>query len=164
VTLSFVKRLRRDESGQTLVLVAIMLPVVIGFVGFAVNVGYAFNYKKQMQMAADSAAMAGAYAVKAESSIESTALAYVIGIASGNHGFTNGSGGIVVSVCRPGVDVSCPTAFSYAAGDGAVKVTISQVKGTFFARMLDFNWTTTIASAVAARTTAGANTGVALAE
>ena len=147
-----------------MVLVAIMLPVVIGFVGFAVNVGYAFNYQKQMQMAADSAAMAGAYAVKADSSMGSRALANVIGIASSNHGFTNGSGGIVVSVCRPGVDASCPTTFSYAPRDGAVKVTINQVKGSFFAKILNFNWTATVASAVAARTATGGNMGVALAE
>jgi uncharacterized membrane protein len=160
---SFVNRLRRDASGQSMVLAAIMLPVVIGFAGFAVDVGYAFSYKKQMQTAADSAAMAGAYAVKTDSSMDSAALDGVVGIASSNRGFTNGSGGIVVSVCRPGVDLSCPTSFSYAPADGAVKVTISLVKDSFFAKIFNFNWTTKIASAVASRTTTGSG-GVALAE
>lgn len=141
-----------------------MLPVVIGFVGFAIDVNYAFNYRKQMQVAADSAAMAGAYAVKADSAMDSTALANVVGSEVSSKGFTNGSSGIVVTVCRPGVDLACPTAFSYAAADGAVKVTISQVKDTFFAKLLNFNGTTTVASAVAAKATTRGHRGVALAE
>ena len=141
-----------------------MLPLVIGFVGFAIDVNYAFNYRKQMQMAADSAAMAGAYAVKADSAMDSTALANVVGSEVSSRGFTNGSGGIVVTVCRPGVDPDCPTVFSYAAADGAVRVTISQVKDTFFAKILNFNGTATAASAVAARATTHGHRGVALAE
>ena len=155
---SFVKRLRRDESGQTLVLAAIMLPVLIGFVGFAIDVGYAFDYKKQMQMAADSAAMAGAMAVKANSSINSADLATVVTMDTANNGFTNGNGGLAVTVCRPGVDLSCPTTYTYAAEDGAVKVSISQTRDTFFTKILSFNSMTIGADAVAAKATGSANT------
>ena len=154
---SFVKRLRRDESGQTLVLAAVMLPVLIGFVGFAIDVGYAFDYKKQMQMAADSAAMAGAFAVKANSSINSTDLATVVTMDTGNNGFTNGSGGIAVTVCRPAVDFTCPTTYTYTAGNGAVKVSISQAKDTFFSKILNFNSMTIGASAVAAASAGSSN-------
>ncbi len=50
-----VKRRRDGESGQMVVLAAVILPVLIGFVGLAIDVGYAFDYKWQMQSAADSA-------------------------------------------------------------------------------------------------------------
>ena len=155
---SFVKRLRRDESGQTLVLAAIMLPVLIGFVGFAVDVGYAFDYKKQMQLAADSASMAGAIAVKASGSISSGDLATVVTMDTAANGFTNGSGGIVVAVCRPGVDVDCPTTYAYTPGDHAVKVSISQAKETFFTKILSFNSMTIGATAVAAKANGSGNT------
>jgi Flp pilus assembly protein TadG len=155
---SFVRRFRRDESGQTLVLAAIMLPVLIGFVGFAVDVGYAFDYKKQMQLAADSAAMAGAFAVKANGSISSTDLATLVTMDTANNGFTNGSGGIAVNVCRPAVDLTCPTTYTYAAGDNAVKVSISQTRDTFFTKILSFNSMTIGASAVAAKSNGSGNT------
>ena len=135
-----------------------MLPVLIGFVGFAVDVGYAFDYKKQMQLAADSAAMAGAMAVKANGSINSTDLATVVTMDTANNGFTNGNGGIAINVCRPGVDVDCPTTYTYVAGDNAVKVSISQTRDTFFTKILSFNSMTIGASAVAAKANGSGNT------
>jgi hypothetical protein len=135
-----------------------MLPVLIGFVGFAVDVGYAFDYKKQMQMAADSAAMAGAMAVKANGSISSTDLATVVTLDTSNNGFTNGNSGIAVTVCRPAVDLTCPTTYTYTAGDGAVKVGITQTKDTFFTKILNFNSLTVGASAVAAKAVVSGNT------
>jgi len=140
---------RRGESGQTLIMVAVMLPVLVGFVGLAIDVGYAFDYRKQMQTAADSAALAGAFAVKANSSISSTALVNVVQFDAGQNGFVHG-GSITVSACRPGVDAGCTTTYAYAAGDDAVKVTISQPKPTFFMRVLSLTSMTIGASAVAA--------------
>jgi hypothetical protein len=108
-------------------------------------------------MAADSAAMAGAIAVKADATISSAALENVVRIDTGNNGFTHGSGGIGVTVCRPGVDLSCPTAYTYTPASGAVKVSISQAKDTFFTKVLSFNSITIGASAVAAATTGTGN-------
>ncbi len=48
----------KDENGQALVPAAIMFVVVLGFVGFAVDVGQMRLTERQMQIAADSAAMA----------------------------------------------------------------------------------------------------------
>lgn len=47
------------EKGSTSVLVAIMIPVIIGFIGLGIDVGHLFITKKQLQNNADSAAMAG---------------------------------------------------------------------------------------------------------
>ena len=49
------------ESGQALVVVAMSGMVLLGFVALATDVGVLLHAKKQMQSAADSAALAGAY-------------------------------------------------------------------------------------------------------
>ena len=151
VTLDSFVRFRRDESGQTMVLAAIMLPLIIGFVGFAVDVSYAFNYKKQMQAAADNGAMAGATAVKSNGAIGFAELAEVVALSMSNSGFADGSHGIVVTVCRPARDEECSTTYSYDAGDGAVKVSIAQTKRTLLTMILGFKPMPMETSAVAAR-------------
>jgi Flp pilus assembly protein TadG len=53
-------RAARDESGQALVLVAITMVVLLGFVGLAIDVGNAYFTQRELQKAADAAALAGA--------------------------------------------------------------------------------------------------------
>lgn len=48
----------RDESGQTLVLGALCLVVLIGFLGICIDVGHARYARNRLQMAADATAMA----------------------------------------------------------------------------------------------------------
>src|SRR5580704_13972804 len=50
----------KDESGQTLVLGAMVLSVLMGFLALALDVGMLFHARTQMQIAADSAAAAAA--------------------------------------------------------------------------------------------------------
>ena len=50
----------RDESGAVVVLVAILLPVLLGLAAFAVDVGYIMVTKNELQNVADAAALAGA--------------------------------------------------------------------------------------------------------
>jgi len=146
----------RDESGQTLLLAAVMLPVLIGSVGMAVDIGYAFDYRQQMQMSADSGALAGAYAVDANVLVSSSDLAAVVDLDTAQNGFANGAGGVTITVCRPGVDIiSCPTIYTYLPTDKAVKVTISQPKATFFSRVLGLTSLTVGVSAVASSSSGG---------
>src|SRR6266498_3321805 len=97
----------------------LMLPVLIGFVGLAIDVGYTFDYRKQMQTAADSAALAGAYAVHASVSISQTNLESVIRADAGANTFAHGINSISVTVCRP-TAAGCAATYSYTANDGAV--------------------------------------------
>jgi hypothetical protein len=53
-------RLRDDDSGQMLVLTALCMTVLIGFLGLAIDVGVLFHAKRQVQIAADAGAIAGA--------------------------------------------------------------------------------------------------------
>jgi Flp pilus assembly protein TadG len=54
-----MKRMR-DESGQALIMVALCLTCIMGFVGFATDVGVLLHAKRNLQIAADAAALAGA--------------------------------------------------------------------------------------------------------
>ncbi len=50
----------KDQRGITAIVVAVMITVLMGFVGFAVDVGYVAATRNQLQNAADAAALAGA--------------------------------------------------------------------------------------------------------
>ena len=50
----------KDQRGITAIVVAVMITVLIGFVGFAVDFGFVMSTRNQLQNAADAAALAGA--------------------------------------------------------------------------------------------------------
>ncbi len=54
------KKLLRDESGQVLVMTFFCMGILLGALGLAVDVGVLFHARRNMQAAADAAAMAGA--------------------------------------------------------------------------------------------------------
>jgi len=58
--LRMLRRLWRQEFGQGLVLAALVLIVILGFAAMAVDVGYWFSQKAEVQNAVDAAALAGA--------------------------------------------------------------------------------------------------------
>lgn len=51
---------RCDDRGVTLVIGALLMVVLVGFVGFAVDVGLAYNERRQEQSAVDTAVLSGA--------------------------------------------------------------------------------------------------------
>lgn len=53
-------RFLKDENGQTLVLTALAMTVLLGFMALAIDVGVLFRAKRNLQAAADAAATAGA--------------------------------------------------------------------------------------------------------
>lgn len=60
--MSFFKRLMRNQSGNTLILTAAAMPMLIGSAGLATDTVQWALWKRQLQKAADSAAVAGVYA------------------------------------------------------------------------------------------------------
>ena len=62
----FCARLRRNTSGNAVMLVAAGLPALIGGTGFAVDMTQWYMWKSELQYAVDQAAVAGAYARTSE--------------------------------------------------------------------------------------------------
>jgi Flp pilus assembly protein TadG len=74
--MGFFKRLRtliRNESGNTLAIGAAAMPIIIGGAGLAVDTVQISLAKRELQRAADSAALAGAYAINQNPSSTGTA-------------------------------------------------------------------------------------------
>jgi len=69
-----LKKLWRDRRGNALVIAAAALPLVVGSAGLASDTIQWVVWKRQLQKAADSAALAGVYA-RAQSQTLSTAVA-----------------------------------------------------------------------------------------
>jgi hypothetical protein len=89
-----------DESGQVLVLTAICITVLVGFLACSVDVGMLLYQKRLAQTAADCAAMAGIselnYAVE-----DGTTVTLAAQAAAAANGFTDGSNGTTVTVNVP---------------------------------------------------------------
>ena len=56
----------RIEAGGFTIVLALLLPVLIGAVGLVADLGFASCYKSDMQRAADAGAYAGAHAIRAK--------------------------------------------------------------------------------------------------
>jgi Putative Flp pilus-assembly TadE/G-like len=117
---------RINERGQVLVLVALALVALIGFVALAVDTGFVWGARRKMQTAADAAALAGAIASRqGQSSANITTAAQD---SAGLDGFTDGANGVSVNVNS-----------SYSGGgcsSNCVQVTIDQTQPTFFLKAL----------------------------
>lgn len=130
--------LAEASSGQVMVLVAIGLIALIGFAGLAVDVGGFWSARRSMQTAADAAALAGATALRLGDSTSGAA-----DQASAANNYTNGSGGVVVTVNNP------PTDGPYAGNSNYVEVIVSRPEPAYFLRVLGYNTVDVSARSVA---------------
>jgi Flp pilus assembly protein TadG len=111
------------ESGQTLVLVAVGFTALLGFVAFSTDVGMVLHEKRNVQIAADAAALAAAGTLN-----YGTAGANAAGQAAATqNGFTNGSNGATVTINTNG-SITVPL-FNTA---GHAQATVTQVTFTPF--------------------------------
>lgn len=133
-------RLRKDESGQVLVVTALCMAALIAFVGLATDVGLLFRAKRNLQTVADAAATAGAldYLYNASKSSAGSAAQ----TSATQNGVTNGTGGVVVTV-------NIPPANGYHLGAGNVEVIVTQPNPTYFMKLFNFNPVSVSARAVA---------------
>jgi len=126
-----LRRFGMAECGAIAVIMALSLPVVIGFVGLGVEVGLWFHAKRGLQSAADAAALSGAYERLAGH-------AYGVAVSSAEQAAAvNGySGGLDDTI-----DVNVPPLSGEFAGDvDAVEVIISrQMRLLFTGMILDDN-------------------------
>ena len=143
-------RIRNDESGQVLVITVLCMTVLMGFMGLAVDVGLLFRAQRNLQTAADAAAIAGALDYLYNNS--STGATAAARQASSTNGVTNGSNGTVVAVHTP------PSQGPNTGSGGFVEVVVTQPNPTIFmstfSRLFGGNNFSTVN--VAARAVAGA--------
>lgn len=71
----FLKRIRSEQRGSALIITALSMPVLIGAAGLAVDTVQWTLWKRQMQRSADSAALAGTYAIAQQKSPDASARA-----------------------------------------------------------------------------------------
>lgn len=134
-------RIHRDERGQTILLVALSLPILLGFVGIATDVGALFKVRRTMQTAADAAAIAGALNYNYGYSVWKVAAQK----ASENNGYKDGSNGVTVNVPQT---PAWPSS-NYLGKSNYVEATVTKTESTIFLSLFGSPTVTLQARAVA---------------
>lgn len=123
------KRLRREEDGQSLIMVVLLLGVLLSFSALIVDVGLLYAEKSKLQNAADAAALAGAQVLPNKTLAQGFVETYA------------GSNGV------PASDISN---ISYPGGENKqIKVEVESEVPYIFANFLDVVGTSTIVTASA---------------
>jgi Flp pilus assembly protein TadG len=128
---------RTGDAGQAIVVVALALVVILAILGLAVDMGYLRYTKRQLQTAADAAAMAGA-AELPYGDVTSAAQTD-----SATNGFTNGTNGATVTVNNP------PLSGQHIGDSHYVETIVAKSTNTFFAKAFGVKTVTLQARAVA---------------
>ena len=141
-------RFWRDRRGAVAVAVAVLLPVLIGFAGLGVEVGWWFWIQRQNQSAADAAAISAAleYAVQFEQPGTTTDPAGAAAAAAGYNLFsgancsTSGTTNCTLYPCYGfTVGGSCNRSSSNGVPN-AVQVVLTQPLNTVFANFVTAIW------------------------
>jgi hypothetical protein len=146
--LSFLRKVWRDRRGNALVIAGAALPLIIGSAGLATDTIQWAMWKRQLQRAADSGAIAGVYGKMASQTVSTGACTASAPI---SRDLTLGQ-----VTTRLGMTPTCsvespPTSGSWtAAGFNAVKVTVSIQRRLSFSGLFMSATPTITASATAA--------------
>ena len=131
-------KFREKESGQVLVLTALSMSALLGFVGLATDMGVLFRVRHNLQIAADAAATTGA--LYQSYGLSAATAAYM---AAGENGVSNGVDGARVVPSAP------PVSGPAAGRAGFVEAVVSRPTGTIFMSVFGFRSVTVSARAVA---------------
>jgi hypothetical protein len=145
--ITFFKRLLKDRRGNALMVAGISLPLVVGSAGLASDTIQWALWKRQLQRAADSAAMAGTYA-EAEGNAVSTCANYSSAPYSQPVGWDVRKNDKVWAAATCTVQ-NPPTSGSYTADSYAVKVTLTVQQSLPFSQLFLSTAPTISASATA---------------
>ncbi|WP_263365941.1 pilus assembly protein TadG-related protein [Edaphobacter bradus] len=134
---------RMHESGQATIMVLLSMLGLLGFVGLGTDVGLLFHAKRNLQIVADAAAIAGAseYPYTGSSGANTAGQA-----AATANGVTNGTGGASVVVNSPPLSGAHT---STTGPNGYVEAVVSQPQSTVFMGLFGWNSVPVSARAVA---------------
>ena len=148
-----------DDSGQVILLAAVGLAVITSFIGLAIDVGHIRYVKRNLQTAADGAALAAALEIQPCYGVPNCpAMQTAAQTAASENGAT---GSVLVTNCGPTGSTGttlivdnppCMMATDPNTGkNNYVEVLVSQVVTTYFARLAGYNNVPVQARAEAAR-------------
>lgn len=143
------RRLRRrwmpaDRRGGVAAMVGFAAPVMIGFLGLAIDTTYWETNKINLQGAADQAAVSAGRAYRSENDVTLEAVAVLA-----NHGIKNGVADTTVAVSQP------PATGSFAGNPQAIEVKVTQPQKSIFTAALGITPPTLTTRAVTAPAYAG---------
>ena len=132
-------KLHRDESGQAIILAALAIPVLVAMIGLGVDTGKLYNDRRQIQTAADAAAIAGAL------NLNNNTWYAAAQAASTANGFTDGASKTKVTINNG------PTwaASNYKGQANYIEATITRTESTVFMAVFGFSSVDVTARAVA---------------
>lgn len=125
-------RFLKDESGQALVMSILFMTLLLGFMALAVDVGILFRARRAVQSAADAAAVAAAMDYKLNGTNKLTRATNGGVAAATANGYTNGAGGVVVTITPLNTGL-----YSWCAG--CMQATVKAPNPTFFMSLFNYN-------------------------
>jgi Flp pilus assembly protein TadG len=134
-------RFRKNNKGSISVVAAVVAPLLVGFVGLAVDLGYAYYCRGNLIASTDAAALAGAQNINV--GIGGTAISMATSYSSAGSTDYNANQGMAVTMssgfpvlkCLTSTGVSCVGADSA----NAIEVQQQAVVPTFFLRLFGIN-------------------------
>jgi hypothetical protein len=114
------------------VLVAVLMPVILGMVGVVLDLGHAYNVQRKLQATADAAALAGAANLPNVAGAVSTASSY--GAKPGEQNALGGGDAVTESITT-----KCLATFPGCTTANAVSVSETATVNTLFTRVLGVN-------------------------
>jgi len=143
-----MKPRRRSESGQSVILVVMMMTGILGFGALAVDIGYFQSLRRKMQTAADAAALAAARELSSGNSTNCNSGSNCYTAATNDattNGFTAGTSGGTTTT----VTIGAPQSGPFAGSSNTIQVTISQSTPSFLLAAIGNRTVTISASAIA---------------
>lgn len=132
---------QRHQRGAVAVIVGLMMVVLVGFIGLAIDFGYAYVKKNQVQNVADAEALACV--------INPTATLCPVGTTAGDlYPAVNTYGFTVISTENPGDNSLCPLP---ATQSNCARVTVSGTWNTFFIPLFGYSTLTVQSVATAGK-------------
>jgi hypothetical protein len=121
-----LRRLSRDQNGATAITTALVLLVLVGFVGLGTEVGMWYAERRAMQNASDAAALGAGFDIY-KNGKKSTGITAAGQADSAKNGFANGENNVTVTVNYP------PKSGKYANKNTAVETVVSKTRASLFA-------------------------------
>ena len=134
---------RKRWQGQAIVLMALGIVVFLGFVALSIDGGMLYSTRRRAQAAADSAALAAAYARVADGDWQQAAW----DVASQN-GFSAANGDVIQVTCETESGGICPSVWDRSETE-YLRVSITATRTTFFAQVVAHSALKTTVEAVA---------------